>query len=169
MSTKYDTQNTHTMTLPVRIRAAVKSDEPIIYDTFLRSYATTFIRHNGGVEVVPVGAYMAGFRGVMKRFLETRRVLVACPVDSPEVVCAWCSGDSLGDIIVVDYFYTKKDFRGMGLATMLYEALGGSTRARVLFTLWSPKARDLLAKRSSGYAYAPFFVTESWNTNEGDI
>lgn len=153
--------------LPVRVRQAQKEDENFIYSSFLKSYLVPFLRHAGGEEVIAPRVFFTGFHGVLKSLMSKRVVLVACPEDAPEVICGYILGDNLSNgVLVLDYIYVKKDFCGMGIARMLYEALGGSIGARVAFTLWHAKAPELLRTRCESFQYVPHFVLESWREND---
>lgn len=150
--------------LPVRIRDAQEEDYPFIFNSFLKSYCGPFIRHHGGSEVVEPTTFFTGFHRVMSSLLSKRRVLVACPDDSPEVICGWMVGDSLSKkIVVLDFAFVKKDFRDMGIARLLYQAMGGNIEAKVAFTLYHARAIPLLTGRCETYQYVPFFLLEDWS------
>ena len=94
----------------ILIREAKATDEPFIYATWLKSYRTSeFARHQ------PNDSYYAHQHDLIENLMQGNQVNVAVIDESPDVVLGWaCGRDG-----ILQYAYTKKAFRRLGIARKL--------------------------------------------------
>ncbi len=94
----------------ILVREAKATDEPFIYATWLKSYRNSeFARHQTS------DLYYAHQHDLIEKLMQGNQVNVAVIDESPDVVLGWaCGRDG-----ILQYVYTKKAFRRLGIARKL--------------------------------------------------
>lgn len=81
-------------------------------------------------------------RRVCEALLRTCGARVLCPTDDPTVIVAWCCVGAADGVPILHFVYTKRDFRGRGLATHLLASSGIPPDAGCMFSHMSPPVFD---------------------------
>lgn len=105
---------------------ASPSDVPLIYSSWLRSYADS-----PAALKLPRSVYWEHQRDTIDRLLERASVIVARPAGWPEGIAGWLCCELPGPgRIVVHYAWTKARYRRMGVCNSLLKHMGVGTDGR---------------------------------------
>jgi hypothetical protein len=132
-----------------RIRAAVDTDLPLIFATWLKGARTSRIAYG-----VPGRAYHPGQREVVEGLLAEHGALVACDPEDEDVIWGWCcvGGEPCR---ALHWIFVKYYLRGAGVARALLEA-AGLDRGTLVCTHWT---RDLDRFHGRVAEYDPYLLT----------
>lgn len=136
------------MSLKFITRPGRETDHPFIFSSFLKSYRSAVAK-----DLVGDGVFFRVMHKQLERLLGRDRLIVAAVDGDEDEILGW----ALGGDAELHYAYTKKNFRGKGIATRLIEDL---VKAQAIwYTFHGPGAEGffcaLEARRPWRFRYSP--------------
>lgn len=145
------------------LRDGLPSDRNFIYKTILQHYRHASPHSKDIPDCVFYDCHHALITKVMSQ--PGNFVQVAALKDDPEVLFGFLWGNVSPDTI--HYVYTKKAFRRMGIARMLYESLFNYTDD-VFITHWTKEVNHLYDKHE-GLVFNPYLLHgDIWKLTQQD-
>jgi len=101
----------------ISIRGAVQDDYNFLIATMLRS----LYYGNSWFSLIPKKVFMACYHGVVDKLLTSPGAIiqVACLQEDPSVILGYSIQRKVSDKVVLDFVFTKKVWRGIGIAKSL--------------------------------------------------
>ncbi len=136
------------MSLKFITRPGRETDHPFIFSSFLKSYRSAMNK-----DLVGDGVFFRVMHKQLERLLGRDRLIVAVVDGDEDEILGW----ALGGDAKLHYVYTKKSFRGKGVATRLIEGL---VKAKAIwYTFHGPGAEGFIcaleARRPWRLRYSP--------------
>ena len=138
--------------LNVIIRDADQEDLPLIYNSWLKQY-----RESPFAVGINNGVYYSQHRKVIDHLITHAIISVACDPNDPTKIYSWACGEAY-DTPVVHFVYTKKDYRGKGLAKMLLKEFGWESDNHVVTTHFMKYRNAKHLNKEKKIVYNPYLL-----------
>lgn len=150
-----------TLKAPMRIRARMPEDIPLVTDAWLRSYAGSVLARELDSEV-----YRHHEHALIQRLWRDPGVtwLMAAPPDAGTFAYGFLCGEATDAGPVLHYIYVKRDDRRLGIGgELLTTFLEGQPRDRAFYTHRTRDGEALLRSRfaPSEVLYDPYLAWEA--------
>lgn len=103
--------------LPLRIRHAIDSDVPFIFNSWLKSFRETGTLCRGVNNVI----YFAGHHKLIQKIVQRSMTYVAYSAEDPMQTYGYIVGEFIQNVFVLHFAYVKHSFRKFGIAKLLLE------------------------------------------------
>ncbi|MBV6514133.1 MAG: hypothetical protein FMNOHCHN_03723 [Ignavibacteriaceae bacterium] len=130
----------------VKIRPASQEDVPFIFASWLKSYRDSFLVRDVGNEV-----YYNGHHKVIERLLQRGTSLIACASDDPSQIYGYLVYETISNITVFHFGYTKHSYRRLGILKALIEATGHNLELGSCYTHQTRIGAKIAEKHKSVY------------------
>lgn len=104
------------MTLPVKLRRATEADLPFIYHSWLKSFRGDSTKH------VPAPIFYENQKRICKRLLESCELILTVDKEFPEQIYAYLVAETIGELDIIHYAFTKQCFRRYKLFSRMLES-----------------------------------------------
>lgn len=142
----------------IKIRVADERDLNFVLSSWLKSFKANGLLSKRIKNTV----YYQFHHALVKRLLQTAKVLVAADQVDDSVIYGWVAHDSVSlsenatEASILHYTYVKSAFRDMGIAKMLWEK-AGLYRNPTFFTHFTFACDNLMSKWPE-LTYCPYLV-----------
>ena len=117
--------------LNVRLRDFNEADLPFVISSWFES-----ARPSAGTKI-PEDIYATGMTARIARLSERARIRVACDENRPSTIYGWVCYEPKGtrhECLVIHYVYTLREARKTGVASALFEDIGGDRNRTTVIT-----------------------------------
>jgi len=125
----------------VRLRPAGQEDVNLIFNSWLKSYRSSYATKN-----ITSTFYFSEHHKVIERILKVGKTIIACNDEDPSQVYGYVVGDEVDGIFVLHYLYVKHSFRGLGIGKVLFNSFDHDPTVAALYTHHTHSAHRLAAK-----------------------
>jgi GNAT superfamily N-acetyltransferase len=95
--------------------------------------------------------YFTAHHKLIEGVLRQCKVVVACSKDDDNQIFGWGTAEEVDGVFVVHYLYVKSTYRKLGIAQLIFKALGGDLARPYLYTHKSFYMQRLERKHDAVY------------------
>ena len=137
----------------VQIRAAVETDVPFIFNSWLKSFQGSHTARN-----ISTPVYFDFQHKTIENLLKKCPVLIACDSTDPDSVYGYFVYELLDGVTVYHYAYVKHAFRQMGVFKLLLEKAGYSLDSQAFYTHETSTGLKIIRIKSLPLVYNPYLA-----------
>lgn len=130
----------------VRIRKANQEDVGFIFNSWLKSFKSSFWAKN-----ITNTIYYAEHHKILERLLKSNETYVACDQSDPSQIFGYINAGKVEGILCVNYIYVKQPFRNLGIGKVLLNCFEHNPDTAAVFTHATHMSNKLAAKYNMVY------------------
>lgn len=146
--------------LPVTLRRAEEKDISFIFNSWLKSYRTSYFAKSIGNTI-----YFSEHHKVIEKLAKTSEVLVACNSEDPDQIYGYMCAEKIDGIFCLHYVYIKQPFRRLGVGKLLLSSFDRDSEQASVYTHHTKLAEKLAAKYNMIYHPYLLINVEADNVN----
>lgn len=132
--------------LPIRLRKANEEDISFIFNSWLKSYRTSFFARD-----ITSTVYYTEHHKTVEHIAKNNNIIIACNENDPTQIYGYICAGQVDGILAIHYIYVKHTFRNLGIGKALLNAFEHDPAQAAVYTHHTRMADKLAAKYNMIY------------------